>query len=439
MLSNPDRQLVRRDAAVPGLALVLDHDLVLDAVRRVWPEDAVATLTSSYLKYKPGALCLAGYIAHTPHGPLPLYALACSTVQYARVRACRPTAIDTSTATFAPALLDEHHVALWRFPADRKLVGLPGLAVPELRSRLLRKLLPDEPRLWSARLEILRYKPERRFVGKLVADDRAAAVVKAYDAGDFENAWRAAKTVKGIAAREPLTVSRALGRSRSQRLIVSRWLAGRPLSGLLSAAAGCAAHRIGEVGSALAELHRQGPRHLASIAPEGEAMAVLTAANAAAVLCPALAAKVRELGVRVATELLASANGQCLVHGDFSADQVLVGGDGVAIIDYDRAGLGDPGVDLGSFVAQLERDQVADRLSATRVGEIAGALIDGYCSRARCRRPLHTDLFVAAGLLRLAPHSFRMRHFDWPEQIERVVQRAERVFADHCRGRAAGS
>ena len=43
------------------------------------------------------------------------------------------------------------------------------------------------------------------------------------------------------------------------------------------------------------------------------------------------------------------------IHGDFSAGQVLVDDSGVKLIDFERIGPGDPLIDLGSFVARLER------------------------------------------------------------------------------------
>ena len=66
-----------------------------------------------------------------------------------------------------------------------------------------------------------------------------------------------------------------------------------------------------------------------------------------------------------------------MVHGDFSADQVLVDGPAVRIIDFDRVTTSDPARDLGSFAA------VEDIADPAGVGPVAGGrktaqLIDGY-------------------------------------------------------------
>ncbi|MDZ7622275.1 MAG: aminoglycoside phosphotransferase family protein [Candidatus Competibacteraceae bacterium] len=429
MLSNPDRQVVAREPALPGMALLLDNDHALGVLQARWPDQRIERLTTGYLKYKPGTSCLVGYLADTSDGPLPLHARAYTARQYAKIRAAEAEEIRS-----AYCRLDDQFTAFWRFPVDRKVAGLAGLASPEARARLLRDLLPDEPEWWAARLETLRYKPERRYVGKLTVDDRPKAIIKVYDEADFRNAWRAARTVETFATRERLAVSAPLGCSNEQRIIVSQWLAGEPLSELLP---DCSAHRLREVGAALAEFHRQAPGYLVQVAREDEAMAVLAAANAAAWLCPDLAPRLRGLATRIAAELLAEPVEQCPIHGDFSADQVLVAAQGIGIIDYDQTRVGDPAADFGTFIARLEYSHLSGGLPEGRVGEIADALGDGYCHQARCAQPSQTDLYVAAGLLRLAPHSFRTRHADWPTHIEQVAQRAERRFRDHSRHRQA--
>jgi hypothetical protein len=93
------------------------------------------------------------------------------------------------------------------------------------------------------------------------------------------------------------------------------------------------------------------------------------------------------LAPRIAAELLAEPAEQRPIHGDFSADQVLVAAHGIGIIDYDQTRLGDPAADFGTFIARLEHNEVCGALPAGRAGEIAEALSDGYCHQARCAQP----------------------------------------------------
>ncbi|MEY6432461.1 aminoglycoside phosphotransferase family protein [Thioalkalicoccus limnaeus] len=431
MLSNPDRRIVAQDRNLPGLALLLDEHHALSLFRTAWPQHRLQRLATTYLRYKPGVRCLAGYLGHTRDGPMLWHAKAYTADEYTNVRDAAARASSDGSAS-APALLDDQCIAAWHFPTDRKLVGLSDLASAEPRARWLREQLPDKTALWRARLETLRYKPERRYVGKLTTGVRDEALAKVYDQRDFENAWRAAKTIQTWTVREPLIVARPLGRSKRRRFIVSQWLAGEPLSELLLGA-DCSADRLCEIGAALAEFHRQVPDHLERVAREHEAMAVLAAANAAAWLCPDLAPRLRRLAPRIAAELLAAPAEQRPIHGDFSADQILVAAHGIGIIDYDRTRVGDPAADFGTFIAQLERNEVCGTLPVGRAGEVAEALNDGYCRQARCAQPSKTDLYVAAGLLRLAPHGFRNRLVDWPVHIEHLLQRAERFFRVYSR------
>ena len=59
MLSQGDRRLVERDAELPGLAVVLDADAVIDSLRHLAPEADVRGARACYVRYKPATSCLA--------------------------------------------------------------------------------------------------------------------------------------------------------------------------------------------------------------------------------------------------------------------------------------------------------------------------------------------------------------------------------------------
>ena len=61
MLSHPDRVLVERDAALPGLATVLDPEALVIAVQRAFPQIQIDAAYSTYVRYKPGTNCLVAY------------------------------------------------------------------------------------------------------------------------------------------------------------------------------------------------------------------------------------------------------------------------------------------------------------------------------------------------------------------------------------------
>jgi aminoglycoside phosphotransferase (APT) family kinase protein len=109
---------------------------------------------------------------------------------------------------------------------------------------------------------------------------------------------------------------------------------------------------------------------------------------------------------------------------------VLLNGDTAAILDLDRAVCADPIIDLGLFVAHLEREVIRGNLSANRIEPLAQALLDGYA--AATHQTVADDeirLYTAVELLRLAPRFFRYREPDWPERIKASLDRVETILA----------
>jgi len=76
VLSVPDRGLVERDPALPGLPLLLDAEAAADLVARLYPEAEVRTATACYLRYNPGRSCLVGYRLRLGGGETLAYARA---------------------------------------------------------------------------------------------------------------------------------------------------------------------------------------------------------------------------------------------------------------------------------------------------------------------------------------------------------------------------
>ena len=172
MLTPAETDLVRRDPAIPGLAVVFDSDAFADALRRAAPEADLRTAQITYVRYKPGAFCRVAYRLDLGGAEVDV-----------DVRACRPEDIASwlkdrgRTSGSGPPghmvhmVLEECAVVVSAFPNDLKLPGLHDLTDPEERQRLLSELLPDHPNLWQGGLRCLRYRPERRYVAALATPD----------------------------------------------------------------------------------------------------------------------------------------------------------------------------------------------------------------------------------------------------------------------------
>jgi aminoglycoside phosphotransferase (APT) family kinase protein len=422
MLLPADAELARREAAIPGLPLLLDPEAFVAALRTSLPGADVQTAQVTYVRYKPGTSCLVAYRLQVAGAETDVYARAYRAGNRGKFEKARPWFKTSGLLGPGGVILDDAVIAVFAFPNDRGLDMLAPLADEEARRRLFTRLLPDRPDLWGATLHSLRYKPEQRYVAQMVTEGGECAVLKTYAGADYLAASRGAKVFR---SRAPLRIAQRLGRSNLYRSLVLEWLPGRSLSEAVRDPR-FEPEAVRAVGAALAALHAQMlPRRLRSPTHEKETANLLAAAGAVAAVCPHLAERGPDLARRMAARLQEIPCDARAIHGDFAADQVLLMDEGVAILDLDAVAWGDPAVDLGTFAARLEWDVLRGDLSADRAEALTQAVLEGYCAAAHRDLPAHFDLYVTAGLLRVAPHAFRSREPDWPELTQAILERAE--------------
>jgi aminoglycoside phosphotransferase (APT) family kinase protein len=180
---------------------------------------------------------------------------------------------------------------------------------------------------------------------------------------------------------------------------------------------------IAAAGRALAALHaaplrlvRDGPGE-----PPGKTLAAIAAMLGR--LLPDLASQAGHLATRIAAALDAAPARPRLIHGDFSADQVIWDGSRARIIDWDEVRDGDPAADFGAFRARLEAQVLDGRITDSEAGHAQEALVAGYAERAEPPAALAAQ--AAAALLKLTVEGFRARRPDWPARAEALLARAE--------------
>ncbi|MDQ3529286.1 MAG: phosphotransferase [Actinomycetota bacterium] len=412
MLSPGDAALAARDRTLPDLPLVLDPDVLAGEVSTA--VGVPLTLTATYVRYKPGTSCLVGCRLAGGGAAVDAYA---TTRHRDDGKIAKVVGRATTASPWGPgAVRVGAATALVFFPNDRHLRGARTLADPRRGPALLHRLLPEQGDAWTPRLTRLRYKPERRFVARVDGAGAPAAVVKSYAPAHFR---AADEGLKAFHSRGPLRIARRLGASSRHHLTAVEWVAGDPLQRLIHGG-DCAAEAVEAVGTALAQLHKQEPRGLVRLERETEAVLVLATARTLGWLVPELGGQSRSLAIELANDLLALPDGRHAIHGDFSADQVLLTSDAAAIIDYDAAAVGDPAADLGLFRATLLADAAAGHLTRAGAERLVEALTSGYpVTFDDPRRRL--DLYTAAWLLRLAVEPFRYRVADWPERTAALV------------------
>src|SRR5437016_908628 len=345
MLSSPDADLVRRDPALPGLGTVLDPARFVAALGAARPELGIEAVQVGYVHYKPGRECIVGYRlprserAPDPSDPralrgtLDLYAVAQRRERWERKH---PAAGHAPGDGHRRVSLADEAVTVALFPDDLTLGTLGHLFEADARTRLLRDLLPGRPDLRAGPVGTLAYKPQRRYVGRLLGPD-GPLVLKVCAAKDYA---ATVATAGALGSRGPLRIPRVLGCSDQHRVLGFEWLAGDHLSDLVVQRGRTGGEPPRDaaalVGTALAALHAQPADGLPRLTRAEEARQVCTRAEELAHTYPPLAERAALLAHRLATRLRDAPTAEHAIHGDFYAKQVLLDGGRVGIIDRDQ-------------------------------------------------------------------------------------------------------
>jgi Ser/Thr protein kinase RdoA (MazF antagonist) len=376
------------DETVPGAAVITDHAELGRRLAGIGEQ----LLAIGYLRSKPGTSVVAGL--RLGSGPAFAYAVGSD----ARAKLAKTIA----RAPGGSVLLAEPESGLLvaRPPADRDLPALADLEAVLATVTADGPCRPPGPLRSAATLA---YKPQRRWVGRLDRGDAPSLVARVYRPADLP----AALAGWDLAARLDGPVRTPVVRATSTRsgLVLTDWVPGTPLDWLL-AAGDVAAQVLHELGVGLARLHAADRRPVGSATGAARADGFISAAGSisavaeqVATLAPELAARVHGLADRL---LSTAAPPEQLhpVHGDFSADQVIVDrADQVTVTDWDRARWDDPAVDLGSLRAAGVPPAAYERLLA------------GYAT-VRPVPPTVDWHLARARLLRL-PEPYRRARLDW--------------------------
>jgi thiamine kinase-like enzyme len=130
-------------------------------------------------------------------------------------------------------------------------------------------------------------------------------------------------------------------------------------------------------------------------------------------VAPLLAQEVDALLQRIARLGARSTATACtFVHGDFSPDQLLMEKGQIAVTDFNSACLGDPAIDVGSFMASLHQKSVFKGRNDLR------QLATYFLSEYQARLPEHrvadrAHLFLSASLVRKALQAFERWPYDY--------------------------
>lgn len=434
MLSRHDHDLTVRDPDIKGLPWLLDDERMLEMLDAVLP-DVVADARVDYLRYKPGSNCLARFTLLAGGLEVTGYAKAYGEDAGVKLeKALRRPSVDSPVGP-GRAVVRDAGIELCFFPNDSKMPALARLIDPTRRANVLSRILPGSADLDHIALTTLRYKPQRRHVARVQQPDGTRVLVKTYTRQGYE---AARNTVRGIGSGRTLEVPKRLGSSDRHQMIAYEWLPGQVLGNLLDLGH-CQGAVLRRVGRALGELHEHAGRGLARSTAIEVAGQCQDALESVVWTLPDLAASANRINGTLRRLFGHEQFSLVPVHGDFYAEQVLINGERVSIIDLDNVVLGNPASDIGLFIAHLEVAALRGTMPVEQIDHIREALCTGYGMVRPVPEGWSIDLHTASGLVHLAPHHFRMREPEWPERTVETLQRASALLqrAVECSGTAS--
>lgn len=344
-------------------------------------------------------------------------------------------------------LLPDARTVFFRFPLDRNVRGLRFVTDVNRLKHLLHAGTADfEPhglrvRGGRSRVELLKYKPERRCIVRAdlaVRDERTgergARQIVAQANGDDSAAdvLRVLRHLREHGDRGALRVPRPLGYDASNRVLLLEWVEGEELGATLQSVR--AEETCAATGCVLRELHATPPPPgppIPSAEPVRERVLRILF-DLARTGGGSFASRAKDLRVRLAGALHdVGAAPPCLIHGDFYFHQVIVGSDGCRIIDWDETAPGDARADVANFLAHLHLRELQGALDAERAERLREAFLDGY--RDGGAVPAALDTFTAAQLVLLCLSPFRGLAPDWRERCEAILDRADSLLGARVR------
>ncbi len=419
MLAPADASIVSRERQMPALGILLDEERFVESLRELMAGAPIEDAQARYVRYKPATSCLVAYVLRSGGMEIPCYAQCHDIRRRSKATGAVRRRIHPSVLGEGVVVDEDRAMAVHIFPNDHEIRAM-RIFDPERLGQRLRRIMGGREEFREGTLHILRYKPERRVVARVDLRERARGVLRLYPESAFEEARSRAWAFVG---RGVLRVPRVVGDSHRYCSIVHEWIDGEALGRMLRDSA-----TLELTGRALAELHAQRPPLHAMLTPEDTCRLLEGSAIGAVTLAPTLTPRVRALCDRLCGAIMDHPWQSRAIHGDFSDDQVICSDGSCAIVDYDRACWGDPLLDLGSFGASLIARRVRGEIDSGLAHGALSAVARAYHARSGIDlRSL--GMFVSASLLRLLNEPFRLRRPGWEDEMERLLEHAERLAA----------
>jgi len=401
-----------------------------------------------YLRYKPKTSCIAAYefeeknLETGTNEPVIFYAKGMTTNGYllAATKAENHRWVDVP---FGPSVSrwDEAAALLFAFPNDALLDGLRILEEPKKLQRFLYENLAAYPadkwRLSDKRLntDLVRYKPERRAVFRSetkaihhqTEEKRKVEVYwRVYAENQGEEIFRRMQFLKMNLSKGGLpTIPTPFGYEPERRILLMEALSGRPLLESLGSAQ--ASNAVERTAAALAHLHQQFDEKLSVWRPQDFLAEANQTQKMLFALLPEEETSIEKVYTKLEKQTPESQIAAAFVHGDFYYGQVLIDGEKVGFLDFDRSHTGNSLADVGNFAAHLQLLELENRLPKT--GELAQRWAEAYADWAKVEVEMEElKWWTALSLFFLSVSPFRRLEAQWPGKTKEILRVVEEVL-----------
>ena len=357
------------DTRLPYLETALTRQTMRELVAeqvvpRLLPGRTLAKLSLQYSRYKAGKEHVALYqleLDPEPDTAPPL--LTVTFGQRGRLQRIHEQISSGDAARARSALLLAEQSCLAEiFPADFGLPLLWQAADADRATELVGAMLPDCRDVRIARVDLLRYRPGRRcvlryeiehhggrlvLVGKLYAEGKRATIVATK-----------AQTLSGQAA-ATIKLATPVGLAPSNGLLLMEHIDGDKLGDQLenSPSREINEQTVRTAAFALATFHRFRLETSESRSLRSEVDGLRARLEPVHDVGTSLAHDIQALLAEIETHLAAlPPTTECVIHGEYKPNQLLLRNGQISVVDLDRSCIGDPAIDVGNFCAVLEKE-----------------------------------------------------------------------------------
>lgn len=417
--------LVRRDGGIPGLGSILDPARLLTILSRELNGSRIEAFELVYLRYKPGMNCLARYDLRAGGHTINAYAKAYG--QDAAVKLDKSGQRTVVDGILGPGqvVLKEQQIVFSTFPNDAKLASLQRLSNPDSQQRLFNRVFGPESEWQDCKPgPVLNYKPERRYVTRLIRADGHSALLKVYSRGGY---GKARVISRKLGANPDGFYPETIGHSKKHAIIAYRWQPGTTLR-QLSNDGQLSPSDVATAAGSLADFHASKQTGLLPLQPDEQAQRLDAHAQQMGFLLPHLKPRTMRVARQLSEWLAGRVPVRQTVHGDFYDKQAIVKNGKVRLIDLDAARLDSPLLDLGNYIAHLERQASGHAVATSNAAIHKDTLVSAYEQSAGSLCTDQLNKYIALGLFDLLHQPFRDWMPDWPAQTEHLLDRVETLL-----------